>query len=356
MNTEDENRILWLDGAKGISILLVAFHHAQLTAADIGHAETWLTQLNVFFRPIRMPLFFFLSGIFADRIIRRKWNDKLGGRVATLLYLYGLWTTISWVYYRIMAPYLDDYLLGRSLSQFLTMWIIPLSGQWFLWLLAIYFVLAKAVAGISSRWLLPMLCIATAIGVETIDGFPHYSWRNALLYAPFFLAGQRYGKTIIQWLPRRAWPTLTTSLALYTVAISLLGMEFVANSSIRHVPGVRLALSSLGLFFGLSATWLLCRHAGMKTILSYLGQHSLTIYLTHGLIMSLTAVILSQIVIHPWALMLMPPLLLVLAIPASLLLRLMLEPLGDRWLYTAKGPTKWIIKMRERALPSNDTF
>ncbi|MFW5432454.1 MAG: acyltransferase family protein [Methylophilaceae bacterium] len=55
------NRIAYIDVAKGLSILLVALGHANAT---FGHGELLPTQLDNFLRLLRIPFFFFLSGLF----------------------------------------------------------------------------------------------------------------------------------------------------------------------------------------------------------------------------------------------------------------------------------------------------
>lgn len=56
INTERNNRIVWIDNAKGIGILCVLFGHLALNEGNNLHLFTWIYSFH-------MPLFFFLSGL-----------------------------------------------------------------------------------------------------------------------------------------------------------------------------------------------------------------------------------------------------------------------------------------------------
>ena len=71
--------MLWVDVAKGACILLVVLHHAvvkdlalQTPAAldPVADAWQWVTMA---LKPVRMPLFFVLSGLVASSAVRRPW-------------------------------------------------------------------------------------------------------------------------------------------------------------------------------------------------------------------------------------------------------------------------------------------
>ena len=58
----EKQRIVWIDKAKGICIILVVLHHSLIHT----HADFLLSNTNVenFLSAFRMPLYFALSGIF----------------------------------------------------------------------------------------------------------------------------------------------------------------------------------------------------------------------------------------------------------------------------------------------------
>ena len=90
-------RLVWADAAKGLCILLVVLHHSTVKhlpavlPADLSAVgEAWLA-LTAALKPIRMPLFFLLSGLFAAGALRRPWAQVLTARVLTPYWVYAVW-------------------------------------------------------------------------------------------------------------------------------------------------------------------------------------------------------------------------------------------------------------------------
>ena len=95
-----QGRLLWVDVAKGACILLVVLHHAvvkdlalQAPPALQAVAAAWVW-VSMALKPVRMPLFFVLSGLVAASAVRRPWADARR-RVLSPYYLYVVWLVIS---------------------------------------------------------------------------------------------------------------------------------------------------------------------------------------------------------------------------------------------------------------------
>lgn len=98
--TAQGSRLAWADTAKGLLIILVVFWHVVLKSyltidwrigLPIPGAWGLISDLAY---PVRMPLFFLISGCFAANAVARPWAAVLRGRVLRFLYLYLLWTLI----------------------------------------------------------------------------------------------------------------------------------------------------------------------------------------------------------------------------------------------------------------------
>ena len=87
------NRLLWADCAKGLSIIGVCYMHV-VTGVPGGTSTAW-NWFNEFMDPIRMPLFFVISGLFAHRVIERTLGDLWYRRLWFLLVPYLVFTPVQ---------------------------------------------------------------------------------------------------------------------------------------------------------------------------------------------------------------------------------------------------------------------
>jgi len=94
-------RETWADVAKAACILLVVFYHvgtkdvvALPGLQDTAAARAWDTGTRLL-TPLRMPLFFLVSGYFASRAVLRPWRATVRSRVLGNLYLHLMWLLVA---------------------------------------------------------------------------------------------------------------------------------------------------------------------------------------------------------------------------------------------------------------------
>ncbi|MGM7696472.1 acyltransferase family protein, partial [Erwinia amylovora] len=82
-------------------------------AAGIVPADIWVV-FNKYLSPLRMPAFFFVSGLLAaSAISKESWSEVFTKKFVNILYLYILWGVIQWLcIYHISAN-----LMGQKLSS-----------------------------------------------------------------------------------------------------------------------------------------------------------------------------------------------------------------------------------------------
>ncbi|AUW59224.1 hypothetical protein C1T17_15135 [Sphingobium sp. SCG-1] len=322
-------RVDWIDAAKAISILLVVFHHAQLVASSEHLSWDFLTRLDRLAQPIRMPLFFSLSGILAGSALALPWKQLLKRKVVFYYYLYVVWMTLFWLYCRYVQVELRQPEMGQSVGLLVSMLVLPRSGFWFLWMLAIFFTLGKLLDPWRGALALCVL-VALALVAEMISvPLPLRAVRNIFLYAPFFLGGAWYGRQILPLIQRR--PLLLLALGVLSYGVMMLWLRL----GMADMPGTGFLLSIAGLLLAIGATWLLCRSETIRRALCYIGRNTLPIYVVHGVIINtaVAAMLGMSLQASLWII----PMLSVLAVAGSLLLRRLLGPFGARWLYSADG-------------------
>src|SRR5690554_6627262 len=93
-------RLLWPDVARGIAVALVVYAHVvgkHVASGDWdvhGTVAGVMQQSVLALGPIRMPLFFLISGMFGISAVQRSWPVLLRSKAAFFYYLYVLWLLI----------------------------------------------------------------------------------------------------------------------------------------------------------------------------------------------------------------------------------------------------------------------
>ena len=166
-------RIDWVDYAKGICIVMVVMMHSVLGVELAAGQTGFMHPLVAFAKPFRMPDFFLISGLFLSVVIDRDWRTYLDRKVVHFAYFYVLWVTIQFGF---KAPsFAAETGWAHVGFMYLESFIEPFGTLWFIYLLPVFFVVAKAtrrmpplmIWGVAA--LLEMTHIAT--GWTVIDEF-----------------------------------------------------------------------------------------------------------------------------------------------------------------------------------------
>lgn len=154
-------RLAWPDVVKGVCILLVVLYHSSMWMKNevYGTAGPWV-QIGYFLTPVRMPIFFFVSGYFSISLLSRPLAASRR-RTIGLLYLYVIWTGLFLA--RLYVPFGEGQQDPPTFLQFLMGLVLPTSF-WYLWALPVYFMLTHAlvkVLGPRSWWFVfPLLVVS----------------------------------------------------------------------------------------------------------------------------------------------------------------------------------------------------
>jgi uncharacterized membrane protein YcfT len=262
-------RLLWPDVAKGVCILLVVLHHLTtkhyVGLVPLGEgwlAQTW-TALTLALKPVRMPLFFVLSGFFAASAVGRPW-DEVSRRVTAPYYVYVVWLLVLGGVFTVERSLVMN--RTQDLGELLADLALASTGLWFLYALALYFLLARLLLRVPSAVALGLAGTVTAAAyafpleeANRTSVFVHFTW---------FLAGTR-------------WPGLVRRLGGIDVP-GLLPLLVVGYAGLLVVPGVPvLVLSACGVPLGLVAAGALARRSRLAPVVGGLGRRTLPVYVLH---------------------------------------------------------------------------
>jgi uncharacterized membrane protein YcfT len=337
-------REAWGDALKGMLILLVVLWHVIMKSyLQIG----WNLGLPIpgvwgmagdLIWSFMMPLFLLISGYFASAALTRPWSVVARTRIARFFYLYLVWSLIHVI---AMWAFPDfPTLVPRSVAEFVEYLTISPPNTWYLYALAIYFLVAKALVRLPP-WLL--IAAATVLAVSVSAGYVEVvSNRGSLLYNfVFFLIGLHLAPQVLR-LVRRA----TLSTALLLIAGYLVAFGAMRLTQTETLLGVWPLVSAVGVVMGLAAAPLLARTPVIGAGLTALGRRTLPIYLIHMPLLALADLALTtwlsgaRIAVQLAAAVALPVLLTALIIAASLLVNRVLVRDGLYWLFDLPGRSR----------------
>ncbi|KJL21915.1 Capsule biosynthesis protein CapA [Microbacterium azadirachtae] len=290
--TTPRPRLAWADTAKGLLIVLVVFWHVVMKSyltidwrLGIPLPGVWGLVSDIAY-PVRMPLFFLISGCFAANAVVRPWAAVWRSRVVRFLYLYLLWTLIHTATMQAFPDF--PTLVPRSVAEFVEAITISPPNAWYLYALALYFLVAKALRRLPA-WmpLAAAAALTTAVGAGLIDVVSN---RGSLLAnLLYFLIGTTFSRRIIG-LAARPRPLLATaSAALYLGAFAV-----VRATGTDRVPGVWPAVALVGVGAGIAVAPLLAAVPRLGRGLARLGSRTLQIYVIHMPVLALADSLVAQ--------------------------------------------------------------
>lgn len=275
--------ILWINTLKGACILLVVLYHVvspgfentlYYLTAGAPIAKAWIA-FNDVLSPLRMPAFFFVSGLLAARgILYKPWREVFTSRVTNLFYLYLLWGVIQWLsIYGISTGITGQRLSdntnaawAQSPQQFIELMLVAMSSAWYLYALALFFLLAK----LFHPYRLPLLAAALLLNYAAVGGLiPGWGLASLAQYFVYFLIGVFYSREMIhlsEW--RRG--NMGRWLLLLALALGHLWLGFGKSFCLCLLVIAACIALARKLNQYLDLTWL-----------NWVGRNTLQIYVLH---------------------------------------------------------------------------
>ncbi|MDP2287645.1 MAG: acyltransferase [Actinomycetota bacterium] len=221
---ETRPRIEWMDLTKGSAILVVVGSHAVILMEPVTNGQApqtaWSLIITVL-EPMRMALFFMISGMLATAAISKPWS-KVRRRTWGMTYLYVLWCSIFFAFVYIYAPLpiLEELRwVARNL-------LVAGNGYWYLYALIVYFILAR----VTRRWpIWILLTVAVLLNLlkspllelnrEYFNSLETGSMMVKILQnLLFFLIGLHFKELLTQITRFATWPRIAALSVIVTIA------------------------------------------------------------------------------------------------------------------------------------------
>ncbi len=304
------DRETWVDAGKGMAILGVVFFHAVLVTADVDLAWRWREASNVL-DTFRMPLFFLTAGLFAAGVLAQPFRVLVHRRVARLLWLYGLWSTVWVVAFQVLPwPRPDVPRPGWAELPLLLVW--PNDTTWFVYALALFLTITWCARRVPTWLLLGGSALVSVVAAQVDTGSTPIDKMGT--YFVFFVAAVRFGPRVRELAPRirgRHVLALVPGYVVVAAGVTVTGLVWV--------PGVRLVVATVAVVAGVAAAVALSRTRSAAWLVA-LGRTTLPVYLLHSYVLLQAVVLLAphRAALEPWA-PLLAPVLTVVATVVSLL-------------------------------------
>lgn len=257
-------RLSWPDIAKGASIAMVVYWHMVDDVLKLNEAMTLL----------RMPLFFFVAGLFIRSTFARGNEGIFARRVMNFAWLYLVWACIMFV--MLIVPYNifmgNDWTWGHP--SFQTMIVEPPPTLWFIYALALAVIVTMVTRKVP-LWILLSVAIGGYLWSATDQNLrdPDFYTRMVRLY-PFFLMGL-ISLNLLDVLGqklRAVAPFLLPGFCLLAYAVYF--------SAFRDVSWLTFSISVFGVVsLVCTAQWI--ENTPIGNGLAWIGSGSLYIYLLH---------------------------------------------------------------------------
>jgi uncharacterized membrane protein YcfT len=328
------SRQAWADVAKGACILLVVLHHLVHKQLDfvvpLGHEQwqdAWATATWAL-KPIRMPLFFLVSGFFAAGALQRPWAD-VRRRVLTPAWLYAVWLLVLSGFYLVETATPAHRV--TTLEELARQVVLPATSMWFLYAMTAYFLLARLLRGLPPG---PVLAVAAALSASVswwgLEGNNEIAFLSHFVY---FAAGA--------WFPAHVRRVAAAGLSLRALGLAYGAATTVVILAPMPLSASVLLLALLGVPLGIAVAERLSSTAAAGP-LAWLGRRTLQVYVLHLIVIGVLAHVPMRIGPEPGPFEVLAfaayPLVATVAVTGACLLahRALLES-GMRWLFRAPG-------------------
>jgi uncharacterized membrane protein YcfT len=279
-----QDRVDWVDVAKGFCICLVVMMHSTLGVEKAAGETGWMGYAVEFARPFRMPDFFLLAGLFLSARIHAPWRLYLDRKVLHFAYFYVLWLTIQ---FALKAPgFAAEIGWEGVVREYLFAFVEPWGTLWFIYHLALFMLATRLLAKLP--WPL-VWTMAAALEIAPIDTgsvlIDEFAGRFVYFYTGYVLAGRIFQLAEVARADRL---TALTGLALWAALNAVLVFNNYAD-----LPLVSLALGLAGALAIVSASTLISPLT-LAEPLRWLGANSIVVYLAFFLPMAVSRAILLK--------------------------------------------------------------
>lgn len=282
-------RVAWVDYAKGVGITLVVVGHVirGLVSSSLISETPTSRFVDAWIYAFHMPLFFLLSGLFANRQLALTPARYVLDKVSTIAYPYFIWSTIQTLLQLLLGGYTNH---SISIDEFADIIVRPVMQFWFLYALFIislgYYALRRLGVGSMGTLALSIAFYYTQGVLGLIDWPPLHAAR---VNSPYYAIGSALDRFNFV----RRIESLRTSLHML---IAVIGYGIVAYGALFQQASLTLNLLLAISGSGASIAFAVCLSRWRFTdAIRTLGLFSLEIYVAHTIASAGVRILLKSV-------------------------------------------------------------
>ncbi len=347
-------REVWIDLAKGFAVSLVVLLHAQTVLANGGWLGSgWGTAMDAL-STLRMPTFFLISGLFAQKSLTVRSSVFRPQKVWTFLWLYLLWSAFYILPFEFIGRVAVDPLFLEQADQWAAETIKVNGVLWYLVALPLFFLTARLLRRVPVRIQIAGAAALSFAFSSNLANAGQWGVDRLSTNFVYFLIGCHFSTAIRSAAVRAGWRTAATiGLAWTGLSVGVFVLHWpVVGAGGRPSIGPAL-LPLLAVPFVLASAPLVARRA-WATPLIWLGRNTLPVYVMHIGAIYIVVFALQRahvLAVGSWLTAIMPLLVTVAAIGITLAMR----PLLVRWApWSLRLPTRLAEHRDPESRPPRD--
>ncbi|MCA8902677.1 MAG: acyltransferase family protein [Hyphomonas sp.] len=267
------SRVGWVDYAKGICIIMVVMMHSTIDYGHMVDSEGWLHGFVAWAKPLRMPDFFLIAGLFLHRSIFGARTSYIDRKLVHFAYFYALWLGIQTVLFELDTLAVNPMEVARIYAA---AWIEPKSSLWFIHELAVFYMVTRLLRRLHAG---KVFAVAAALQVLQSAGLMETGWsvtNRFAQYYVFFYAGYAFSPVIFKFadaVAERGKDMLRVAALWFAVHTSFVLVGAAALPVVSLILGLAgaLAIVAAGVVLSRLPYTGLLRHTGRNSIVVYLG-------------------------------------------------------------------------------------
>lgn len=266
----------WLDAVRGTAVLAVVGYHAVVALAVLDATPpTWLRVLDDAFSPLRIPLLVLLSGALLPVSLRKPAREYVDGKLRQIAWPWLVWTALTAAVLALGSRVAGDGDFGpRRVVEFV---LDPRTHTWYLHHLLLYYLLSLVVPRRARA-----LAVAPLLAGSALLG-GHDQWQRLVFLLGVFWLGELLASR------RPGLDPVTDRRAVAVAAVVLVAVSAASAGGLgtRYQLHSLLGVLAAAVLLGAAAhRW---RGSAVVTRLQGLGRQSIVYYVTHWVVVALTA-------------------------------------------------------------------